>query len=605
MLTAMKNRVLDYYYSLSVNKKITRSFMTVLSLLLILLSVFTYRVSSAILIDKAIENTEQNLRLVSEKLEIILDNSENYSKIAITNNSVQRYLSAPPTSDPLENYNRSVEVSNALADIVDSKTFVDGMLIYDRNGHLYDSGGLKNVRNVNDEYVRAFSGSTYGPVWKDTAKSNYEKEGGAHPVVSLLQKFNTAKDGSPLGVIQLSIDERYIADQYAHINIGHSGEIFIVNKQGTIASHSDKSRLYASIGQEPYYSWVIGHEGGRTFSLNGEDNLVVARTYPRLNWIIVGIVPIKEITRDNQILMEKTFYLSLIFVVSAIILTILIARSITRPLNQIKKTVKSVQEGNLDVWLELKERDEIGALAREFNKMVVRTKTLMENMVEEQKKKKEYELAVMQSQINPHFLYNTLESICALADLKRNADIVNIVNQLALFYRGVLSKGSHIISMEDEIIITQTYLEILKVRYGDRLDSRFEIDDNVYKYSTIKLLLQPIVENSINHGLRNKRGKGLIRIQAYVLDGKVRIEVSDNGTGITPQRLRQILKPNPGHYRTKSFGLKSTDERIKLYFGSEYGLEIDSVPGEGTTVRMTLPAIENGGIPHDSSDDRR
>ncbi|MNI40714.1 Sensor histidine kinase YehU [compost metagenome] len=201
----------------------------------------------------------------------------------------------------------------------------------------------------------------------------------------------------------------------------------------------------------------------------------------------------------------------------------------------------------------------------------------------------------MQSQINPHFLYNTLESICGLADLKRNADVVKIVNQLALFYRGVLSKGSSIISMEDEILITQTYLEILKIRYGDQMDYTLDFDPEVYKYKTIKLLLQPIVENSIYHGLKNKRGKGHIRIKGSVKGEQLVIVVADNGVGIKKERLDTILSREESDYKKKSFGLKSTDDRIKLYFGSEYGLEIVSEYGRGTMITLRLPTHETRG----------
>ncbi|OPA81491.1 histidine kinase [Paenibacillus selenitireducens] len=589
----MKNRMLEFFYSLSIHKKITLSFIIAVSVLIISMSIFTYRISSDILIGKAVENTEQHLRLVSEKLEIILDNAENYSKIAITNSNVQRILSDPPTSNPVETYNRYVEVSNALADIVDSKTFVDSMLIYDHNGQIYTSGSLKNVSDVSRQYFNRFAGSPYGLVWNNTAISNYVKEESSHNVVSLFQKFNSSKDGSPLGIIQLSIDERYIADQYANIDIGHDGHIFIVNKDGRIASHPDKSQLYTSITKQPYFSWVLGHAGGKTFTFNGIEHLVVSQSYPRLNWTIVGVVPIQEITKDNQVLTDKFYVLSMVFIGLSIILTILVAKSITRPLNRIKETIKQVQRGNLDVSLELKTRDEVGALAREFNKMVQRTKFLMDNRMEEQKKKKEYELAVMQSQINPHFLYNTLESICALADLQRNNDIVSLVSKMALFYRGVLSKGSHIISIEDEMVITQSYLEILKIRYGDQLDYIFELDEQIYKYVTIKLLLQPLVENSIYHGLKHKRGMGHIIIKGWVNDGKVWIEIIDDGIGMTPEQLHKILTEEPDNYKDKSFGLKSTNERIQLYFGLQYGLEIDSVPGQGTTVRIMLPANMN------------
>ncbi|QJD88274.1 sensor histidine kinase [Cohnella herbarum] len=595
----MGKKLTDYYYSLSINKKITLSFMLALSVLIILLAVIAFRISSGILIGKAIENTAQNLKLVSEKLEIIFDNAENYSKIAITNNTIQDVIGAPQSTNELENYNKYYATQESLRNIVDSKTFVDSLILYDLHDNIYDSGNLGNIRNVSDIYFKKFANSMYGVEWQNTHESNYLKGNDSRNVISLFQKFNSSKTGVPLGLLQLSIDERYIANQFSNIDIGTSGNIFIVNKNGIVASDTRKDKLYTSISNYDYFPWALDNEGGKVFRMDGQDYLVVSRSYPRFDWVIIGTVPIYEITKDNQVLTEKFIGIGALFVLAAVILTILISKSITRPLNVIKETVRDVQEGNLDVKLNIKSRDEIGALAKEFNKMVGNTKLLMNNIIEEQRQKREYELAVMQSQINPHFLYNTLESICGLADLKRNADVVKIVNQLAQFYRGVLSKGSAIITVEDEIVITQTYLEILKIRYGDQMTYAMDIDPVVFHYNTIKLLLQPIVENSIYHGLKNKRGKGHIDIAGRIVEDRLILSVSDNGVGIPKEKLETIFNPQDTNQdknkNTGGFGLKVTDERIKLYFGQEYGLEIRSVYGEGMTVTIALPTIDKGG----------
>lgn len=588
----LRDKLLETYYSLSINKKIIFSFILAFSVLLVLLALLTYKISSSILIQKAVENTEQNLRLVSEKLDLILDNAENYSKIVITDTTVQQTLSMSKSSDPLINYERYVAVQDSLRGIADTKTFVNAVIIYDRLGRIYDSGSLEQVEDVSRSYFDKFAGSAFGLEWVDTSKSNYWKETSIHNVIKLFQKFNSDRVGQTLGLVELTIKEAYIADQYRNIDIGRNGSIFIVNKQGRISSHTDKGMLYKSVADQPYFSWVTAHEGGEQFrDASGRNVLVVSRYFPRLDWTIVGTVPIQEITKVNDLLTQRFFALGIVFVLSGVILSFIIATSITKPLNKIKETVKNVQEGNLDVWLDLKSRDEIGALAREFNKMVDRTKTLMNSMMEEQKQKREFELAALQAQINPHFLYNTLESICALADLKRNADIVSVVNRLASFYRGVLSKGNAIIPMEDEIHITKTYLEILKVRYGDQLDYSFDIEMNVYRCQTVKLLLQPIVENSVYHGLKNKRGKGFIAVRGAVTGDVLTITVEDNGVGMKPETLAAIFKPAVEQDMQKSFGLKSTDERIKLYFGMEYGLSVSSEYGVGTTVTVTLPAI--------------
>ncbi|MCQ6558485.1 sensor histidine kinase [Paenibacillus mendelii] len=600
MLIRLSKRFYHWAYSQSIHKRIIFFFTVALSLIIIALAVSNYRISSSILIKKAIHSTSENLVLVTDKLDLILDNAESYAKIVIQNRIIQETLigTADPTVDPnlsFSYYQRYITVQNALSSIVDGKSFVHAIIMYDNYHNIYDSGGLQSIRDVSSYYFERFKGSSYGLAWEGTAPSNYEKDSKTNHIVSLFQRFNSMETAASLGILQLSIDERYIHDQYANIQLGHTGEIYIINDSGRIVSGAKKDQLYSSIEGKPFFPAVLKQQGGRTFSMNGQDYLVISRDYKRMNWTIVGIVPINEITEDNRSLTNQLFTLGIGFIALAILLTFLITKSITKPLGRIKATVKRVKEGDLNVFLDLESRDEIGELAVEFNRMVSRTKALMESHVEEEKKRKEYELAAIQAQINPHFLYNTLESICGLAELKRNDDIISLVNQLARFYRGVLSQGSSIISIEAEISITQHYLDILKVRYGDKLDYTIFIDPSVQSCATVKLLLQPLVENSIYHGLKNKRGKGLIEIKAYLQSGRLILEVTDNGIGMEPDTIRRLLGFNGIETVSRSFGVKSANERVKLYFGQEYGLHIDSSPGEGTKVTVILPIQEYKG----------
>ncbi|UVI31960.1 sensor histidine kinase [Paenibacillus spongiae] len=593
-------RFYHWAYSQSIHKRIILFFTVALSLIIIALAVTNYRISSSILIKKAIHSTSENLVLVTDKLDLILDNAESYAKIAIQNRIIQETLigAVEPNADPnvsFSYYQRYRTVQNALSSIADGKSFVHAIIMYDKYHNIYDSGGLQNIRDVSGNYFERFKGSSFGLEWVSTAPSNYFKDSKTNHIVSLFQRFNSMETAASLGILQLSIDERYIHDQYANIQLGHTGEIFVINEAGNIVSTPKKDRLYGSIRSMPYFPAVLKQQGGQTFRLNGEDYLVISRDYKRLNWTIVGIVPINEITEDNRILTNQLFKLGIGFIALAILLTFLITKSITKPLSRIKQTVKRVKDGDLNVSLDLESRDEIGELAVEFNRMVSRTKALMESHVEEEKKRKEYELAAIQAQINPHFLYNTLESICGLAELKRNDDIISLVNQMARFYRGVLSQGSPIISIDAEISITRHYLDILKVRYGDKLDYTIHVDPSVQACATVKLLLQPLVENSIYHGLKHKRGKGLIEINAFPHSGRLILEVIDNGIGMEPETIRRLLGFNSDESAPRSFGVKSANERVKLYFGLEYGLHIESSPGTGTKVTITLPIQEYRG----------
>ncbi|MBB6637295.1 sensor histidine kinase [Cohnella thailandensis] len=561
-------------------------FAIALSLIIISLAVSNYRISSAIFIGKTVDSTQQNLVLVSKQLDLMFDNAENYAKLAIQNQTIQQTLiEASAGNDAYTDYQRQMTVRNALSNLADGKSFVNAILLYDGEGRVYDSGGIENVVDVSAPYFAKFKGAAYGIAWEGTGSSNYSREGRQPKVISLYQRFNSQMSGARLGVLQLSIEETFVSRQYSDIRLGDTGQLFIVGPNGEILSHPDSRFLNSSVRDKPYYPLLEQHEEGKTFLMEGQEYLAISRPYERMDWTIVGIVPIGEITKDKGVLTARFTTLGLIFVLLAIAVTPLLTKYAMRPLKVIRETVRQVQRGDLDASLNLQTRDEIGQLAVEFNRMVSRTKSLMQRSVEEEKRRKEFELAAIQAQINPHFLYNTLESICGLAELGRTDDIIELVDRLAGFYRGVLSKGSPIVSVEEELLMTRRYLDILQVRYAGKIDYEFDIDPALLEYRTLKLLLQPIVENSIYHGLKNKRGKGRVKVTGRMRHNLMILEVSDDGVGMEPEAVASSLWQSSG----KSFGLKSANERIKLIFGHEYGLDIRSVPGEGTTVAITLP----------------
>lgn len=594
----LKKNFLDFYYTLSIKNKISLSFIIVFSSLLILLVVFVYNISSTILINKAIESTLQNLRLVSEKFDIAFDNVENYAKAAKINNVVQNALTNTREEDELDEYSRIKEVRNSLDSIINPRFLIDSMILYDFNGNIYDSGKIQSLKYDFKPEYNSFSGNfiTSGPsFWQDIHESNFTEAEATQKIITFTSGVINANSGLPVGVLETNVNEKYISKLYSNIVIGKSGKIFIINKKGRIVSNTDKQKIYSNISYDPYFKWVLNNEGGKIFNIDDRQNLIISRHYDRLGWIILGIVPTEEITQDKYLLINRIAFIGLGFILAAVILIIFISKSITRPIIKLKKSMEYMGDGDLEVSVEVKTRDEVGALAEEFNRMLKKTSALMESVYFEQKRKREYELALLQSQINPHFLYNTLESICGLAVLNRTEDIISITDELALFYRGVLSKGSRIVSVKEELNIIERYLKILQLRYGDQFDYTIAVDQRLYNFATIKLILQPIVENAIYHGLRNKKGKGHLEIRGCLEDNNSCIYVIDNGLGMKSEDIQRIFSDTNYESGQKSFGVKSTDERIKLYFGSEFGIKIESVYGEGTTVKIVLPAKEMWG----------
>jgi two-component system sensor histidine kinase YesM len=256
--------------------------------------------------------------------------------------------------------------------------------------------------------------------------------------------------------------------------------------------------------------------------------------------------------------------------------------------------MKQAEEGNLHVRADCDNRDEIAELCHSFNVMIEKIKNLLEYTIEEQEHIKKLELKALQAQINPHFLYNTLDAIVWMTEADRKKEVVEITKTLSRFFRIVLSKGEEWISVRDEIDHVKSYLSILKVRYRDILEYEVDCEEDILECPILKLTLQPIVENALYHGIKNTRDGGKVSIRGMKRGRKeLLFQVVDNGAGMEREELERIrteININPLEVTGESgFGLRNVNQRIKLYYGAPWGLDIESSPGEGTSVSVVIP----------------
>ena len=254
--------------------------------------------------------------------------------------------------------------------------------------------------------------------------------------------------------------------------------------------------------------------------------------------------------------------------------------------------MKRLETGDFDISVEVKGEGEVKQLSKAFNIMVARIKMLMEQIITEQEEKRKSELKALQAQINPHFLYNTLDSIIWMNENENYEGVSVMVAALARLFRISLSRGNEIISIGDELEHVKSYLTIQKVRYGDKFDYSIDADSTLLSRKTLKLILQPIIENAIHHGVSPLNEKGIIKISVSSESDKILFQVSDNGYGITPEILSELLVQESTSYHgsgSSGVGLKNVNERIKLCYGEEYGLEILSEVDVGTTVNIRIP----------------
>ena len=282
---------------------------------------------------------------------------------------------------------------------------------------------------------------------------------------------------------------------------------------------------------------------------------------------------------------------SVIVTMLVMMLSYYVARSITRPITHLSSVTEKVSRGDLSVRANTDVGAEVGVLSKSLNDMIDRINKLLDQVKEEQISLRETELELLQSQINPHFLYNTLDTIVWLAESGDQQQVVKMVGSLSDFFRTTLNSGRDIVTIKDELRHVGSYLEIQQVRYQDILDYDISVDESLYKYTIPKITLQPLVENALYHGIKNKRGKGHISVTGEMGASYFNIYVEDNGIGIPEDRLEQIQNKinNTSDEDDEVFGLHNVNERIRLKFGNRYGIHVESEYGKGTRVGVMLP----------------
>ncbi len=289
--------------------------------------------------------------------------------------------------------------------------------------------------------------------------------------------------------------------------------------------------------------------------------------------------------------------LVVILVASTIAMTFVVTGGILRPVKALNEATQKIGAGDFDTRASVDSGDEIESLSHSFNDMAEKMQALIQKTKEDEQRMRWLDLRLLQEQINPHFLYNTLDTIVWLIEGNQEEKAVEMVVALSDFFRLVLSKGRELISLKEEKEHISSYLEIQGVRYRDILEYEIQIDPLLYDYQILKLTLQPLVENALYHGIKYKRAKGYILITGKKKGDDLRLAVSDNGVGMSPAELEQLRRDieRPCGEADKGFGLANVNERIHIHFGAEYGMKIQSEKGTGTKVELTIPAIKKKG----------
>ncbi|MCB6201649.1 cache domain-containing sensor histidine kinase [Extibacter muris] len=412
-------------------------------------------------------------------------------------------------------------------------------------------------------------------------------------VISLSRVVELTGNGvSQMGVLLVDMDYSSISRMMKQINTLNTEQYYyLCDSSGQIIYHPRQIQISDGIYNENSKAAAGYKDGVYDERFEGESRKVVVNTISYTGWKLVGVIPNATFTHGTVSIRYFIAILVLLMAMMLVVINRVVSVRISSPILKLDDSVKGYEAGETPE-IYIGGSLEIRHLGHSIQRSYEQIDTLMKKIVLEQNERRKSELDALQSQINPHFLYNTLESIVWMVEGERNNEAVFMLSQLAKLFRISLSKGSTVITVKDELQHAQSYMNIQKIRYKNTFSITFHVDPAIYGYCTVKLILQPILENAINYGVSGMDDCGEITVAGRLEGSDLILAVTDNGMGMTREEAELVLTDSERvHKHGSGVGLVNVNNRIQILFGKEYGLAIESEPDEGTTVFIRLPAV--------------
>ena len=542
------------------------------------------------------EYTHTIIQQMNQNIDSYIDYMENIAYLISSNEDVQDYL----FDEKIDNEGR-YRILNQLQTILDSRSDIRNVGIISKNGRMLINDGSKSVNqdldlNTQEWYATALE-KPNGPIL--TSSHVQHIISGERPWVITLSRGIRDRSGSgeKEGVFFIDLNYSAISELCDQSTVGTKGYAFILDAKGNIVYHPQQQQLYNEL-QTENISLIMDTDEDTVLTGTGNDGKLysISRS-EKTGWTVVDCTNVKELLSKSRQAQSVYVLTAIILVIVALLFSRFMARSITLPIQKLRDSMKKVQEGDFSVSdVVVDSKNEIGSLTKSFDVMTHRIHELMEQNVHEQEEKRRSELKALQSQINPHFLYNTLDSIIWMSEGKKNEEVVLMTASLARLLRQSISNEDEVVPIANEVEYARGYLTIQKMRYKDKLEFQIEVDSSILYIPLIKLVLQPIIENAIYHGLKYKESKGLLIVKGFMKDGNAVLQVIDDGVGMDEETLAHIYDKHKVNYHSNGVGVYNVQKRLKLYYGEDYGITYTSELGKGTTATITIPGRQEGQI---------
>ncbi|ETI70156.1 cache domain-containing sensor histidine kinase [Neobacillus vireti] len=588
-----------HFMNLSLQKKLMIFFTIIVMIPMILLGNFMYQKTSEIVTVQVSERVLERLIQINKNLTFFTKDIEQVSNYIYRNDAVQGVLMKPSVRSDFEKYEDFNEVTSLFEMVRGSKNWRLNLYIIGLNGDRYFTG--EYLPPQYDQYLenwgifRKASAAKGALVW-DTHYT-IRKVDNQDIVLSASRLLKNTKTGEPIGYLLIDVPESTIADIYQQKKADTS-QLFLLDKDGYVISGSPSKTTIGMKLEHPVLDNILNSQRGYLRkSWNGQPAIVTYDTSEDAHYKIATFIPEKEVTKRNILIGYITLILVIISFIVAIWLSYFFSKTLTNPIQRLNRLIKKVEKGNLEVSYQPRYKDEIGSLGQSFNNMILQLKKLINESIEKQTLLQEAEIKTLRAQINPHFLYNTLETISAIAKLKDVKVVSEMSIALGEMMRYSIHKEKQFVKLEEDLRLLNHYLFIQMVRFQDKFTVAIHVEEPAKELYLPPLLIQPIIENAINHGLEMKLGEGELIIDIFIEQDFLVIKVKDDGLGMDEATLANIcnLTHDTKDANHTGIGMENVIRRIELFFGSKYGVLIESKIDCGTTVTIRLPVIRERG----------
>lgn len=587
----------------SIRTSMILSFMLLISFLVLFFSMTSYYYTIQDLESTSINYTVSLLNEISASIDTYISNTKSISRVVGENSDVIRLMQLynerdVQTATPAQKVEEEVlraRVTAHMGVVHNTRSEITNVAVISRKHDVVLSDPQKTVNkyskyNLADWYLRPLS--YFDDIIVSPSHVQNLIDGEYTWVISISKAILEPQTGNVLGVVVIDLNYKSIELICENAQLGKSGYIYIIDKFKNIIYHPQQQPVYSGIKKEPV-SEILKLDESDPIMRDETSNKIYIRTNSGMtDWSIVGVVNADELIKNKLTTIDFYLLLSYVVLLVAALIATIISTTITHPLKNLENTMHLAEAGDLSVTYEGKINNEIGHLGSTFNGMLAKIKLLMQTAVATEEEKRKSEIKALQAQINPHFLYNTLDTIVWMSASGKNEEVVEMTSALAKLFRTSISEGDNLVPLAVEVENIRSYLVIQKMRYKDKLSYRVDIPPELLCARTPKLILQPIVENALYHGIKLSPTGGEISISARNVDGDLVVVVADGGVGMTPQQMAHIFLPKDSP--DSGIGVINVNNRIRLCFGEQYGLHYESEQGKGTKVEIHLPIIEEG-----------